>query len=114
MNVHILNPDDIRESVPIELTIENPKGKPVVYVEGLGSVNVTGQDGKYKARFWTMEKGNYKITVTDLDQKWEKNLLVKKQEYLAFRHEFGFFLLCLMMASLGVILWTKKLKKTKT
>ena len=113
MKVTLFNEHHIRESVPIELAIAGAKGEPRVSVHGLGDVDVKLRGDKYIARFWTMEQGHYEIKVQDLEQTWQKVLIVKEQEYLGFAQEFSFFLVCLTLSALGVALWIKKLKGTK-
>ena len=111
MKVRLLNPDGIRESVPVELEIRAAKGIPQVHVEGLGDVEVKGKGEHYTAQFWTMEKGHYAIRVQDQSRVWRETLVVREQSYLGFAQEFGFFLVCMVIASLGVVLWVRKLKK---
>ena len=112
MNVKILDREDIRESVPIEIEIQNTQGRPTVYVQNLGSVDVQQLHNKYLAQFWVMEKGNYQITIKDQRDIWNEALVVKEQSYLTFRQEFSFFLILLVLFTAGIILWMKKLKRT--
>ena len=113
MQITIRNESDIRESIPIEIGITDAKGKPKVFVQGLGSVEASPSPQGYLAKFWTMEKGTYTVTIKDEIDTWSKDLIVKEQTYISFQHEFGFFLVIFTIVSLGVYKWMKNLKRTK-
>lgn len=113
MKVKILNKDDIRENVPIEIDIEGAKGKPQIFVKKLGKVDALAQKNGYKATFWTTKKGTYKITIKDQVHTITKNIIVEEQSYITFKQEFGFFLLIFSFVSIGLIIWMKRLKKIK-
>lgn len=109
MKVKILNSDQIREGVPIEVIIQNSAGDPQIQVEQLGTVPVIPTKNGHMGKFWTPREGNYKVTVRDRSSVWETVLAVNKQDYIQFRHEFSFFLIGLVFAALGVYIWMKKL-----
>lgn len=111
MRIKILNKDDIRETVPIHVEIYDAKSKPKVTVEGLGTVDIKKIENGYLAEFWTAQKGEYKIAVTDSDSRWSGDVIVKEQSYLSFQSEFLFFLISLMICLLGIFVWMKKREK---
>ena len=117
MNVEILDRENIRESVPVEIEISHAQGVPLVYIEGLGRVKLRAfknrdkNEEKYMAQFWVMEKGLYQVTVRDKKEVWSDQILIKKQEYLSFAQEFNFFMILLLISSLGVVFWMKKIKQ---
>lgn len=113
MNVKILDKENIRESVPIEIEIENTNGIPHIYVENLGEVKAHLFDKKYMAKFWAMKKGDYQIIIKDKDNTWSGNILVNEQKYLTFGQEFGLFVSIFFIVSLGVFIWMKKLKRAR-
>jgi hypothetical protein len=111
MNVEILNRDDIRESVPIELIINGVAEKPKIIVSNLGAVTPVEYLEGYKATFWSMAEGSYKIDIVAGSSSWSEIIEVQEQSYINFKQEFGLFSLLFVLVSLGVVKWIKHLKK---
>ena len=109
MKVKIVTDGEIRTTIPVILEIQHVKNKPLVSVKQLGIVPVVKKKGSYKAEFWTQEPGNYLIEVKDGNDIWKKEIFIKKQEYLNFSKEFGFFTILFIFMMVGVYLWMKKI-----
>ena len=113
MRVEILDKDNIREGVPVEITIKDAQGTPRVFVSDLGAVEARPFQGAFRAQFWAMQEGDYSITVRDQKHTWSESLRVEKQTYMSFGQEFGLFLLLLVFFSLGVAKWMKASNTTR-
>ena len=113
MQVEILDKDNIREGVPVEITIKDARGTPHVFVSELGAVDVRPFQNVFRAQFWAMQEGDYRVTVRDQKHTWSESLSVGKQTYLSFGQEFGLFFILFLFFSLGVVVWMKVLNKTK-
>ena len=113
MRVEILDKDNIREGVPVEITIKDAEGTPRVFVSDLGAVEARPFQGAFRAQFWAMQEGDYRITVRDQKRTWSEHLRVEKQTYMSFGQEFGLFLALFIFFSLGVVAWMKALNTTK-
>ena len=110
MKVKILDKNNIREGIPVELKISEVQSRPKVEVVGLGKVDVIKRNGDFIATFWSMEEGLYRINVTSKNSSWSEEILINKQDYLDFKSEFSFFSLSLFLGLLGVFVWMRKKK----
>ena len=110
MLVEILNKEEIRESIPIEISIKNSVGTPKVYVEGLGKMIPQKVKEGYLVSFWSLKEGQYTIQIKDQKHFWSEQIAIKKQGYLEFKYEFGLFLalLCLTFFTMAILAKRKK------
>ncbi len=113
MQVSILDRDNIREGVPVEITIKDAQGTPRIFVSELGALEVRPFQGAFRAQFWAMQEGDYQVTVRDQKHTWSEPLRVGKQTYMSFGQEFGLFLVLFILFSAGVAAWMKALNTTK-
>ena len=104
---------EVRESIPVEITIRNSQGIPKISVDKLGVITPKSSNSKYTATFWAMEEGVYQIVIRDQKEVFKETIVVKKQSYLSFEKEFGFFIFSLFVVLIILWLWMKKLKKIR-
>ncbi len=108
MLVEIHPKKNYRTTNPINLKIYSKK-RPEVSIIPLGKIEAIKNNDYFMASFFTQREGTYKISIKG-DSFFEKDLFIKKQHYLSFSKEFGFFSVLFSITMIGLVLWFKKQK----
>lgn len=101
--------EEITTTLPLTIEVHAWKGKPRVFVHGLGNLELKKQGANLKTEFYFTLPGKYRIDVRDSVSHHTMDLEVKEHQYLSFNGEFGFFFILFLVVMGGIVLWTRKI-----
>lgn len=105
---------EITTSLPLNVEVSDWQGTPKLFLEGVGELQLKNtRPGVLRSDFYVYLPGTYKITLKDLNHTYEYSFHVKEHHYLDFTEEFGAFFMLFLFVMGGIILWTRKIMKSK-
>lgn len=107
--------EDLTTSLPMEIEVSDYAGTPRVNISGLGEMQLKSSGPqKMKTQFYFVLPGSYRIEVRDAQTVAVKEISVREHTYLDFVNEFGAFFVLFLIVMGGIVLWTRRIMKSRT